>query len=339
LPGDLKNLFLIGRRPYDENQLTEMLAYVLQGAPELVSALLDAADCRADAADWDVETQRTTDDGRRPDLWLTADDALVVLEIKLGATYSDSQPLDYFRHLEKQPQGTRALVLLTATKDVPPAEVVNAAAANPQVQLCHLRWQDLYTSFSESGRLGQDFAAVLAKEGLMKPPALGSDDYAAWKRGMEAAQHLRLLLEEASDELAALLPGAIRRSTPSIRERHVQRQFDFERAQFIVGFLISRSPRDPQGAPVVYVPVSNRTLEDAERGERAKAANRALRAIRPSWETSLNFEAWPTAIAPIEEVLAGDDFADQVRSLVAFVREVIDAYRHAGYLTEVAATL
>ena len=56
-----KNLFLVGRRRNagDENQLTEMLAYLFQERRQLVPAWLRSLGLEADDQDpWEVETQR-----------------------------------------------------------------------------------------------------------------------------------------------------------------------------------------------------------------------------------------------------------------------------------------
>jgi hypothetical protein len=84
---DRKNLFLIGRRSNDEDQLTEMLAGLWQFEPELPSLWLASLGLDVHEVDsWDFETQYTIPSGARPDIALWSEQQVFVLvESKLDA--------------------------------------------------------------------------------------------------------------------------------------------------------------------------------------------------------------------------------------------------------------
>ncbi|MHB1244288.1 MAG: hypothetical protein ACYC1P_12960, partial [Gaiellaceae bacterium] len=61
-----KNLFTVGRKGHrgDENQLTEMLAYLLQEEPSSIAELVEEMGIpSADGWKWRHETQRAVPDG------------------------------------------------------------------------------------------------------------------------------------------------------------------------------------------------------------------------------------------------------------------------------------
>lgn len=132
---DRKNIFLIGRRGHegDEDQLTEMLAFLWQEDREALRRWLGALGLAADATDVEVETQFAIPSGKRPDILIRADGALTLVESKLRAGFGETQIRDYLEFLGEQ-SGSRALVLLTQRPEVIPVEyreVANQVAHPP----------------------------------------------------------------------------------------------------------------------------------------------------------------------------------------------------------------
>src|SRR3954463_14542203 len=137
------NLFLIARKGNEglENQLTEMLAYLLQEQPAVIPAFLTATTPPLQPLDveWQIETQRTIPDGFL-DLVLEAPGALVILESKLGSFTDFAQISKYARYARARKADSRAIILVTREHEDFPLGV--EAEANGEVALVNLRWWD-----------------------------------------------------------------------------------------------------------------------------------------------------------------------------------------------------
>src|SRR6266480_5386231 len=136
------NIFSIARRGSadDEDQLTELLAYLLQEEPSLAQVLL--ADLGLKAPRCSIATQRRVEDGRL-DLELDSSGHVhVVFESKLGSSTDYEQCAKYIEHLASSEVAARALVLLTKLDEHwPPG--IEKLAAKRQVQLERRRWWDM----------------------------------------------------------------------------------------------------------------------------------------------------------------------------------------------------
>jgi hypothetical protein len=127
-----KNLFVIGRkdREGDENQLTEMLAYLFQEEPGLATGwLADLGLFLDEASTWQVETQRAVP-GDFLDLVLyDRSKALVIVESKLGSTTDFAQITKYVEYVKSVAvSGPRALVFMTQHPEPWPVGVEAEAA-------------------------------------------------------------------------------------------------------------------------------------------------------------------------------------------------------------------
>ena len=80
-----KNIFLIGRRGHagDEDQLTEMLAFLWQEDRQALGRWLDSLGLPADVSTAEIETQFTIPSGKRPDILIRSNDAVPLVESKL----------------------------------------------------------------------------------------------------------------------------------------------------------------------------------------------------------------------------------------------------------------
>jgi hypothetical protein len=181
---DRKNIFLIGRRGHenDEDQLTEMLAFLWQELPGARDAWLSSLGLVHEEP-VDVETQFSLPSGRRPDLAIRSSEALTLVESKLGAGFHDSQVAEYLRYLGGE-TGRRALVLMTKR----PEEIRvqdRQLASELGVGLRAERWQDMANAIGEvsDDTLEGDFVRLLVREGLVKPPPFTTADWDAWNTG------------------------------------------------------------------------------------------------------------------------------------------------------------
>jgi hypothetical protein len=112
-------------------------------------------------------------------------------------------------------------------------------------QLILRRWQALGDFLLSSGQpLALDFVTMLEKEGLVKPNAMASADWQAWREGHQVAQRLAALLKEAGQELQAVAPGFKKIGAVNYANTGaVYRPVEFDGLSVYVGFWPSRTPR------------------------------------------------------------------------------------------------
>lgn len=126
------NLFRIGRKAGDEDQLTEMLVWLAEAVPEVAAALLRLAfgDRRVEVRKVQLTTQHGIATGRL-DALLTSSDIALVIESKLGSTYGDDQIGRYLAWLQAEfrDRPLRGLMTLTAREASWPARDVSFAAS------------------------------------------------------------------------------------------------------------------------------------------------------------------------------------------------------------------
>jgi hypothetical protein len=330
-----KNLFLIGRKGHegDENQLTEMLAYLFQEERGLIPAWLSSLGLPLEGVDgWDLETQRFVPGGFVDLVLFVQGEALVIVESKLGSTTSFDQIAKYVAYARSLPVSTVKAIVFTTQNPEPWPPGVEREAAD-EVTLVLRRWQALgdFLAGTDS-RLAHDFVEMLQKEGLVTPEALTAGDWETWREGSRIGRRLRTLLDETAGELEGVAPGF--RSSGAVTFANtgaVYRRFDFDGLSLYVGFWPSRKPRRPEDHALVTVYVLDTALPLAAR----KAAGRAAveRAASPSVAMSGWSEQHVVRSTPAHEVLTAADFAGQSAQLVEHVRGALDYFRSLGYLT------
>lgn len=332
-----KNLFSIGRREGNENQLTEMLAYLLQEEDGLAGELLLALGLAArPGCHWEVETQRGIPSGFL-DLVLGAPgEAFVIIESKLGSYTDYAQMAKYIEYAAELPvTGLRALVFTTQQPEPwPPG--IEALAEARGVFLADRRWQALADALSSSGRqLADDFVAMLAEEALVHPPSLTTTDWQAWREGNRIARVLGSLLTEADAGLKSVHPGFAKRGAVVFSSTgQIYRSYEFAGLQIWPGFWPSRKPSDPENHALVTVYAARTDLPIPER----KALGRKVvtQVGLPSFTLGEWAEAPVLRSRPTHEVLTADSFLGQRDQFVAHVREVLSFLAEVGYISAVA---
>src|SRR3954451_11508462 len=145
-----RNFFLLGRRPGFEDQLTEMLVWLISAVPEVGRAIVELGfgSQAVDTAQLQATTQHRIAAGRLDALLRTESLALVV-ESKLGSSYGEGQLRAYIDWLasEHKDAGHRALMTLTANEAPWPADDL-AYAAQLDVVASLRRWHELHTALS-----------------------------------------------------------------------------------------------------------------------------------------------------------------------------------------------
>src|SRR3954452_14758108 len=141
-----RNLFLLGRRPGYEDQLTEMLVWLMSAVPEVGGAVVQLAflDLDVETAQIQATTQHRIAAGRL-DALLKTESLVLVIESKLGSFYGEGQLRAYIDWLasEHKEAAHRALMTLTANEAPWPADDLTHAAqlgvvASPR------RWHELH---------------------------------------------------------------------------------------------------------------------------------------------------------------------------------------------------
>jgi hypothetical protein len=338
------NIFLIARRgsANDEDQLTELLAYLLDADPTLRTDLLADLGCKA--ADSSLATQRRIADGRL-DLEISADGAQVVIESKLRSRTTFAQCKTYIEHLARTKVPDRVLVLVTKDHEDWPAGIVELAVAR-NVRLVARRWWDVTILLDQaSNALPSDFAEMLRKEGLVVPDPLTENDWINTDRLPPAAP---ALLNETRSALRELSPEprtqAIYNGLPLYRSIYCSARS--KRAEIAVGLaatwddLAKHRRVEPKSLPrpidgsVISSWVRDRTLSEQELRVPAEEAV----AVGGPDVVGVSWRQCPARSAPAASVLTAPDFQGQVLQAVEYARATAEHFRRVGYLKDAPST-
>jgi hypothetical protein len=339
LVADRKNIFLIGRRRNrgNEDQLTEMLAFLWQEAPDTLERWLDAIGVSMDVTRADVVTQFVIPSGKRPDIVIFGDASRTVVESKLGSGFGDTQISDYLDYLEPL-EGGRALVLLTQRPETPPADAVERAEA-AGIRLLTQRWHDMSNHLAEPGEesLAGDFVQLLIREGLVKPEPLDAEDWETWNGGYNVLLRLSVLLEELDPVVRSMRPGATWKApTNGLSKRWIYRVWRVGKEEFGVGFGAAEGDSKPLSEPIAFAFVGN--TEASEQDARRTVGDEAGTG---RWSTNERLRArwgllysWPALARPAREVLTAPTFEEQIHQAATFLYEAAGLFHSRGFLPE-----
>ena len=333
MSGGPRNIFLIARKGHegDENQLTEMLAWLLERQRELIPSWLSSLGLEIEREDeWLVETQRAVPGGFLDLVLHARGRAIAVLESKLGSTTDLGQISKYVEYLKTvEVTGPRALVFTTQHPEQWPGGA--DAVAGDDVRLILRRWHALgdFLRTSESD-LAQDFATMLEKEGLVTPDALTTRDWETWHRGYAVTRRLRGLINESAAGIQALEPN-FEKSGGAVLSNNglLYRLFYFSHIALGVAFWPTRKPTRPKDFATVVTYVLDRTLPETERKDAGlKVVERAAtrQVAMSGWA-----ENYVQRSVPVQDVLTGNDFAAQIAQLVSHVADSLVYFRGLGY--------
>lgn len=183
--GESQNLFTLGRNWGSEDQLTEMLAWLVSVVPAVGEKLISLAIPGADAKGLPIPATQKVIPAGRLDLVVETDDTRVVIESKLASGYHDDQLGRYTEWLADQPDGKRsALLTLTENPDEWTQEETARADLLGVEHAAH-RWQEIHALLdgvlereddSVPARLVQEFRELLEEEGLIPVKPLAGDE-------------------------------------------------------------------------------------------------------------------------------------------------------------------
>jgi len=326
-----KNIFLIGRQGHrgDEDQLTEMLAWLFERHEELVPGWIASLGLGSSMDGWQVETQRAIPGGFLDLVVYRPGEALVIVESKLGATTDFVQMAKYAGYAKTVTARRRALVLMTQRPHPWPEGV--EAVAGDSVELVMCRWQRLAEYLAGSGLpLADDFVEMLEGEGLAMPTALTADHWRRWTEGNDVAETLMQFLREATPRLERLVPG--HEKTADIVRSPVgliSRRFQFAGLSLALGFWPRRQRGEGEWA-VLIAYVLNTTLPAEERAAAGQAA------ARKANHASVMMSGWSERFVQrgveASTVLTADHFNDQLDQAVEYLADTIEYFRGLGYL-------
>lgn len=276
---DVWNIFSIGRRRGDEDQLTEMLVWLATAVPEVAKALVRLAldDIEFDPAALDATTQHNIVSGRL-DAFFSSPAFALVVESKLGSSYGQDQLRRYLDWLgtEHKDLPHRALLTLTAAR-APWPTVDDAHAGTLGIAGRARRWEDLSTELANASqpaagdlaaRLVQEFLDMLEDEGLVPiKPLAGEELRDAWSRSQALLSRFHDYFRACEHAIGQALE-ATPRSRLTATQRYVYRDFETNNGELIgVGFEYSDEelpipPRTRRNVPIVWLTVEAKDWRD-----------------------------------------------------------------------------
>jgi hypothetical protein len=336
---DRKNVFLIGRQGHegDEDQLTELLAFLWQERPETLYTWLDSLGLSVDGERAEVETQFVIPSGKRPDIAISSSEGRTLIESKLGAGFGETQIRDYLEYLGTL-DGRRALVLLTRRPEAVPDDLLHKADGLGVILLAR-RWHDMAESIGDPGEesLEGDFLQLLIREGLVKPPPFEANDWTVWNGGYNVLLRVDAFLDELDPYVRQIDPALKRSGSPGLTKRWLYKVWRTQSFEIGLGFGASGGG-SPHGDPIIFAFVGNpvATLDDA------LAAVGAARERRDDWTYNRELNEWcgllydwPSLSREAGDVLTGELFESQIREAADFMFRTARYFQSRGYLPSV----
>lgn len=263
------NLFSIGRKHRAEDQLTEMLVWLVDAVPEVGDALVRLAfgDPAIDGG-FDVTTQHGIATGRLDALFVGPTFALIV-ESKIDSGFGPDQIRRYLDWLDEAHANRRHRGLMTLTAHPAswrPDDVTRAQELG--VTRSERRWEQLHEllgPIADGGsgdelesRLVREFLEMLGEEGLIPMRPIEFTELQAWSSAYETVRRFHDFLFSCRDAIGKTL-GA-RASSKSTDEGYVWQDFiRDDGCKIVVGLNCTDSSRMPRSAarqtPILWMAV------------------------------------------------------------------------------------
>jgi hypothetical protein len=326
--GEDQNIFTLGRTWDSEDQLTEMLAWLVSVVPAVGDKLISLAVPGEDPQGMPVPvTQKVIPTGRL-DLVLETDDTRVVIESKLESSYHDDQLGRYIRWLAKQP-GHKRSALLTLTKH-PGEWTHDETALAEQLGISHAahRWEEVHALLdgvpvgegaAVPGRLVREFRELLEEEGLIPvKPLTGDELLHAWPEAYVVITHYHKFFSSATRLISEAIGGE---ATAGKNSRVWWTYQTYERASGdhpTVGI----SAKSENGVPFLWISI------DAPSWDTAATALAALSTHAPvGW--SAQAKGWydqPLIWRDLRDVISPGTLEDQQAELAKATRDALAAW-------------
>ncbi len=316
---ETRNLFSIGRRIHDEDQLTEMLAWLVSAVPEVGGAVIRLAlpGAQPDLAALDAKTQQIIAAGRL-DAVVTTDETIVVVESKLQSAYGQDQLSRYLDWLATDHRAPDNRCLMTLTEQQAPwpgPDVLHAEDVG--VKWSARRWEDLYVALDESTlepmpdvsqRLVQEFRDMLNEEGLVPMKPLEGDELVdAWSRSNVMIGRYHEYFRACQDSVAKALSAKPHSNRSSAAPGYIYQDFETLSGEFIaVGLSADRGDPTKPRAPMAWLSL------DARSWPNWQTVMPRLEAAPPEgWALNARWWGRPCVWRYLHEIIGDGTFEDQ----------------------------
>jgi len=330
-----RNLFLLGRKPGLEDQLTEMLVWLVSAVPEVGDAIVQLAfgDLDVGIGQLQATTQHRIAAGRL-DALLRTESLVLVVESKLGSVYGEGQVRAYIEWLasEHEDVAHRALMTLTANEAPWPADDL-ARAAQVDVGASPRRWHELHTALSPltsaldelQARLVQEFLDMLGAEGLIPVAPLEAQELGdAWSRSWAVIERYHNYFRASIDTVGAALIASPQWRAASTQATYIFLDFataDGERIVFALEDSDRQtgiSPKLHREAPIIWFAVEAPEWPDWEVAMvKLEASTPEGWRSRPRW-----WDTRPCVWRYLDEVVGAGSLTEQHAALAAAAAQV-----------------
>jgi hypothetical protein len=328
------NLFRIGRRSGDEDQLTEMLAWLATAVPDVRGALFELAfNEHADGGEIVVTTQHAIAGVGRLDALLEGGGRRLIVESKLGTDYGKDQIRRYLRWLARRERSTTRAALMTLTaRSAAWLEDDLQLAADAGITAAERRWEDLSRllerlaasdeSDSLDARMVREFLEMLADEGLVPIRPLAATELGTgWADAWRIVRRYREFFHACKDAVAEALGAVALSNSWSDRGDWFWQDHRLpDGSRVVVGFLNTDEYEkivQHSRTPILWTGVLAEGREDWAQ------LREALWAARPAgWSKGNVWYRRPTMWRPLGEAIRGESFEEQRDSLADSAREI-----------------
>lgn len=272
------NIFSIGRKPRNEDQLTEMLVWLALAVPDVGRALVSLALDRSQVdGDLEITTQHGIAKGRLDALVLSPDLALVI-ESKIDSVYGDDQLVRYLQWLAETHahRSKRALMTLTA-RAAPWSSADRELAESLGVDRSEHLWEELHSILEPlttddsadplAARLTGEFLEMLAEEGLIPVKPLAANELSAWPEAWEVVERFHKFFDACKAAIGEALGTPPSANSWSKSAGYTYQDYVYEDgSRIVVGLNCSENERVAQsgrrGVPMLWIAVEAKHWPD-----------------------------------------------------------------------------
>jgi hypothetical protein len=260
------NVFAIGRRKHDEDQLTEMLAWLVARVPQVGHALITLAfNADLGAADFTCTTQPGINVGRL-DALLSGSEFVLVVESKIDSDFGPDQIRKYLDWLEDVHGENPRPGLMTLTKrPLTAKQLAELTGRKKVVGSAHL-WEEFHERLVDvravdelQGELVGEFLEMLEEEGLIPVKPFDPDnELTIWREAWKTVERFHTFFNASKAEVAKKLDASPIPNSKSDSAAGIWQDFQSaDGARFAVGLDGSdemwRSRGAALNAPVLWI--------------------------------------------------------------------------------------
>lgn len=326
------NLFRIGRRGGDEDQLTEMLVWLASAVPAVRSGLVEfALGTAADPEDISVSTQYSIAGVGRLDALVDGPGFRLVIESKLASDYGDDQVGRYLRWLASHASDDRTSALMTLTaRSAPWPQADTEYAADNRIVSAPRRWEELHALLEPltvgedalTARVVREFLDMLADEDLVPVPPLSASELGtAWADAWALVRRYREFFHACKEAVAGALAAEVVPNSWSDRGDGFWQDYALpDGTRVVIGLLHTDEQEkitSKRREPIVWAGVKADHLDDWE------SVRLGLGAEPPAgWREGNVWYGRPTIWRPLRDLVSPAGLEEQVASVAVAAAEV-----------------